>query len=104
VALKIGQEWSPPCAKENFPTLCEFGNGQKLSIGGILVSFGHGYITKDEKRGGIGKRRGIGNNMSMTQQACMSEMEIGANLLIFNVLKVETVEFVGEFITHNFHV
>jgi hypothetical protein len=42
--------------------------------------------------------------MSVTQQACMSEMEIGANPLIFNALKVETVEFVSEFITHDFHV
>jgi hypothetical protein len=54
---------------------------------------------EDEKRRGIGQRIG-----KRHKQACMSEMEIGANPPIFNALKVEMVEFVGEFITHNFHV
>jgi hypothetical protein len=46
----------------------------------------------------------IGQRMSVTQQTCMSEMEIGTNPPIFNALKVEIVEFVGEFITHDCHV
>jgi hypothetical protein len=109
VALQTGQEWSPPCAKEDLPTLCEFGDGQEVSIGGRLISFGHGYNVEDEKRRGIGQRREfeqrmstIGQRMSATQRACMSEIEIGTNPPIFNALKVETVEFVGEFITHDF--
>ena len=48
VALQTGQEWSPPYAKENLPTLCEFRNGQELIIGGRFVEFRHGYNAKDE--------------------------------------------------------
>jgi hypothetical protein len=44
----------------------------------------------------------IGQRMSTTQRACMNEIKFESNPLILNVLKVETVEFVGEFITHNF--
>jgi hypothetical protein len=98
VALQTGQEWSPPYAKENLPTLWEFGNGQELIIGGRIVEFRHGYNAEDEKRDG----NWIEDECDTI--TCMSEMEIGANPMIFNALKVETVEFVGEFITHDFHV
>ena len=84
--------------KEDLPTLCEFGDGQEVDIGGRLILFGHGYNMED------GKRCGIGQRMSVTQRACMSEMEIGASPPIVNALKVETVEFVSEFITHDRHV
>jgi hypothetical protein len=98
MALQIGQEWSPPSAKENLPTLWEFGNVQELGIGGRIIEFRNGYSAEDEKRGRIEKR------MSETQQACMREMEIGVNPPIFNAFKVKTIEFVSEFITHDCHV
>jgi hypothetical protein len=47
MALHTGQEWFPPCAKENLSTLYEFRNGQTLSIGGRFISFDHGYNMKD---------------------------------------------------------
>jgi hypothetical protein len=80
---RIGQEWSPPYTKENLSTLCEFGNGQKLNIGGRFIVFRHGYSSEDEKRNRIGQR------VSMTQQ---EEDEWNGNWgkhLIFNAIKVE---------------
>jgi hypothetical protein len=46
VALQTSQEWSPPYAKENVPTLYEFGNDQKLGIGERLVAFRHGIYVR----------------------------------------------------------
>jgi len=64
VALQRGQEWSPPCAKEDLPTLCEFGDSKEVGIGGRLISFGHGYNVEDEQRSKIGKRSEFGKRTS----------------------------------------
>jgi hypothetical protein len=93
VALQIGQEWSPPYAKKNLPTLYKFVNGQNLSIRARLITSMNGYSAEDEQRDGIGQR------MSVKQQAGMIEMEIGAKPLILMRLRWKTIEFVRKFIT-----
>ena len=56
----------PTLCEGNLSTLYEFGNVQKLDIGGSFIAFRHGYSMEDEKRDGIGQR------MSVTQQEGMS--------------------------------
>jgi hypothetical protein len=56
MALQMSQERSPPCAKEDFPALCELRDSKEVHIGGQLIPFGHGDKEEKWTDGGIQQR------------------------------------------------
>jgi len=46
----MGQEWSPPYAKDDLRTLCELRDRKEVNIGGWIILFGQGDNVENEKR------------------------------------------------------